>query len=102
LRFQKGKGKGKTLGNFFEKKFPKPFKKLYPETALRFQKGFPLLCIKGTQCFSPYKLARSAGLCTRSSARALVGGLGAESPQGFALALALTTLAESPKVLIFQ
>jgi hypothetical protein len=33
------KGKSKTLGNFFGKKFPKPFKKLYPETALRFRKN---------------------------------------------------------------
>jgi hypothetical protein len=29
LRFQKSKDKVKTLENFFEKKFSKPFKKLY-------------------------------------------------------------------------
>jgi hypothetical protein len=39
LRFQKNKDKGKTLENFFGKKFSKPFKKLLPETALRFQKN---------------------------------------------------------------
>jgi hypothetical protein len=77
------------LENFFEKKFSKPFKKLYLKPRCGFRKDSLLLYIKETQRFSPYKPARSAGLCTRSSARALVGGLGAESPQGFALALTL-------------
>jgi hypothetical protein len=57
------------------KKFFQTFQKTLPETALRFQKGFPLLCIKRFQCFGSYKPALRAGLCMRLSERALVGGL---------------------------
>jgi hypothetical protein len=39
LRFQKGKGKVKTLENFFETKFPKPFKKLYLKPPCGFRKA---------------------------------------------------------------
>jgi hypothetical protein len=75
LRFQASKDKIKTLENF------------NPEPRCGFRKSSALLCTKRFQCSVLYKLARSAGLCTRSSARALVGGLGAESPQGFAFNL---------------
>jgi hypothetical protein len=85
------------LENFFEKKFSKPFKKLYLKPLRGFRKDSLFLYIKEFQCFGPYKLARSAGLCTRSSARALARGLGAESPQGFAFVFLPLFLRRAPK-----
>jgi hypothetical protein len=75
------KSKIKTLENFFEKKFSKPFKKLYLKPLRGFRKNSLLLYIKEFQCFDPYKPARSVGLCTRSSACALVEGWGLKAPK---------------------
>jgi hypothetical protein len=69
------------LENIFEKKFSKPFKKLYLKPRCGFRKAPLLLYTKEFQGFGSYKPARSAGLCTRSSARARQGDK--EQDQGF-------------------
>jgi hypothetical protein len=61
LRFQQSKSKGKTLENFFEKKFSKPFKKLLPETALRFQKKLLASLYQGISMFCPLQTRAKRG-----------------------------------------
>jgi hypothetical protein len=67
------RGKSKTLENFFEKKFSKPFKKLYLKPLRGFRKASRFFVSRDFDVL-PLTNPRFARVCVRGRARSLVGG----------------------------